>query len=88
MFAQVQLHCLSTASFKQLTHTPPAICALPAASASHLRLQCQDVPTLVRMLEAGVTCARVDLSWGTKQYHARSLTNLGEAMKQTRRLCR
>ena len=43
---------------------------------------------MVKMLEAGVTCARVDLSWGTKQYHARSLTNLGEAMKQTRRLCR
>lgn len=50
--------------------------------------QCQDVPTLVKLLEAGVTCARVNLSWGTRDYHARSLSNLAEAMKQTRRLCR
>lgn len=27
---------------------------------------CHDVPTLARMLRAGVTCARVNLSWGTK----------------------
>lgn len=48
---------------------------------------CQDVPTLVKLLEAGVTCARINLSWGTREYHARSLSNLAEAMKQTRRLC-
>ncbi|PSC73194.1 Pyruvate kinase [Micractinium conductrix] len=48
---------------------------------------CQDVPTLVRLLVAGVTCARIDLSWGTKEYHARSLANLSEAMQQARRLC-
>ncbi|KAL4434114.1 hypothetical protein ABPG75_000555 [Micractinium tetrahymenae] len=48
---------------------------------------CQDVATLAKLLQAGVTCARVDLSWGTKEYHARSLANLAEAMLQTRRLC-
>ncbi|KAL4446774.1 hypothetical protein ABPG77_008018 [Micractinium sp. CCAP 211/92] len=48
---------------------------------------CQDVGTLTRLLQAGVACARVDLSWGTKEYHARSLANLAEAMHQTRRLC-
>ena len=46
------------------------------------------MPTLTRLLQAGVACARIDLSWGTKQYHARSLANLQEAMQQTRRLCR
>ncbi|EFN57223.1 hypothetical protein CHLNCDRAFT_143690 [Chlorella variabilis] len=47
---------------------------------------CQDVATLVRLLRTGVTCARVDLSWGTKEYHQRSLRNLAEAMQQTRLL--
>jgi hypothetical protein len=50
--------------------------------------QCREVPTLARLLRAGVTCARVDLSWGTKEYHAGSLANLAEAMRQTRLLCR
>lgn len=36
-----------------------------------LRPQCQDVRMLERLLQAGVSCARVDLSWGTKEYHAR-----------------
>ncbi|GAB4821631.1 hypothetical protein N2152v2_008677 [Parachlorella kessleri] len=48
---------------------------------------CQDVEVLARMLEAGVTCARIDLTWGTKEYHRRSLRNLSEAMRRTRRLC-
>ncbi|KAI3434821.1 hypothetical protein D9Q98_002878 [Chlorella vulgaris] len=48
---------------------------------------CQDVPTLARLLQAGLTCARVDLSWGTTDNHVRSLQNLDEAMKQTRLLC-
>jgi pyruvate kinase len=46
------------------------------------------VPTLCRLLEAGMSCARVSLSWGTKGYHERSLANLAEAMRQTKRLCR
>lgn len=48
---------------------------------------CQDVDTLSRLLQAGVTCARVNLSWGTKEYHALCLSNLAAAMKRTRRLC-
>ena len=32
--------------------------------------QCQEVRMLERLLQAGVSCARVDLSWGTKEYHA------------------
>lgn len=34
-------------------------------------LQCDSVDMLTRLLQAGVTCARVNLSWGTKEYHAR-----------------
>lgn len=49
---------------------------------------CHDVATLSRLLLAGVTCARINLSWGTKAYFEHCLANLGEAMKQTRRLCR
>lgn len=49
---------------------------------------CHDVATLSRLLLAGVTCARINLSWGTKAYHEHCLKNLGDAMKQTRRLCR
>lgn len=64
-----------------LTH---AAAAHPTPAAT----QCQDVPTLVSLLRAGVSCARLNLSWGTREYHARSLANLAEAMKQTKRLCR
>eukprot|EP00887_Chlorella_sp_A99_P006668 scaffold3.g6668.t1 len=48
---------------------------------------CQDVEVLSQMLLAGVTCARVDLTWGSVDYHRRSLENLSTAMKATRRLC-
>eukprot|EP00884_Botryococcus_braunii_P017215 jgi/Botrbrau1/4177/Bobra.0192s0037.1 len=48
---------------------------------------CQDVDTLAALLEAGATCARVDLTWGPVEYHRKSLLNLQEAMKRTRRLC-
>ncbi|KAL4459021.1 hypothetical protein ABPG75_013886 [Micractinium tetrahymenae] len=48
---------------------------------------CHDVATLSRLLLAGVTCARINLSWGTKAYYEHCLTNLAKAMKQTRRLC-
>jgi pyruvate kinase len=38
-------------------------------------------------LEAGATCARVDLTWAPIEYHRLSLQNLQEAMRRTRRLC-
>ena len=42
---------------------------------------------LVQMLAAGVTCARLDLTWGTLDFHRRSLANLSTAMRMTKRLC-
>lgn len=48
---------------------------------------CQEVETLARILTAGATVARVDLSWGAISYHERSLQNLVLAMKKTRRMC-
>ncbi|KXZ56864.1 hypothetical protein GPECTOR_1g78 [Gonium pectorale] len=48
---------------------------------------CADVDTLSALLEAGMTVARVDLTWGPLEYHKRSLTNLNAAMKRVRRMC-
>jgi len=39
------------------------------------------------MLNSGVTCARLDLTWGTIDFHRRSLANLNTAMSLTKRLC-
>lgn len=47
----------------------------------------QSIDKLCELLEAGVTCARIDLTWAPIEYHRRSLQNLQEAMKRTRRLC-
>ncbi|GMH36554.1 hypothetical protein BSKO_04422 [Bryopsis sp. KO-2023] len=49
--------------------------------------QCQDVETLTKILEAGATAARIDLTWGPMEFHERSLQNLQIAVKNTRRLC-
>ena len=61
--------------------------AAPAVPAVLITLgpSCQSVETLVEMLEAGVTCARIDLTWGTMEFHRRALRNLATAMRQTRR---
>lgn len=48
---------------------------------------CQDVDTLCLLLNAGATCARCDLTWGTLDFHRLSLRNLNEAMRKTRKLC-
>ncbi|PRW57775.1 pyruvate kinase isoform C [Chlorella sorokiniana] len=48
---------------------------------------CQTVEKLVALLEAGVTCARIDLTWAPIEYHRTSLLNLQEAMRRTKRLC-
>jgi len=48
---------------------------------------CQSVEALCSLLEAGATCARVDLTWAPIEYHRISLQNLQEAMRRTRRLC-
>jgi pyruvate kinase len=48
---------------------------------------CQSVEALCELLEAGATCARIDLTWAPIEYHRISLQNLQEAMRRTRRLC-
>lgn len=48
---------------------------------------CQSVEALCELLEAGATCARIDLTWAPIEYHRMSLQNLQEAMRRTRRLC-
>jgi pyruvate kinase len=48
---------------------------------------CQSVEALCDLLEAGMTCARIDLTWAPIEYHRVSLKNLQEAMRRTRRLC-
>ncbi|KAK2076476.1 hypothetical protein QBZ16_001001 [Prototheca wickerhamii] len=47
----------------------------------------RSVEKLCQILEAGATCARIDLTWNSLEYHKKSLANLMEAMKRTRRLC-
>ncbi|KAL6785143.1 PYK2 [Auxenochlorella protothecoides x Auxenochlorella symbiontica] len=47
----------------------------------------RSVETLCKLLEAGGTCGRIDLTWNSLAYHRQSLANLQEAMKKTRRLC-
>lgn len=48
---------------------------------------CHDVDTLAALLEAGMTCARVDLTWGPLAYHKASLKALKKAMSRVRRMC-
>eukprot|EP00890_Picochlorum_soloecismus_P002397 jgi/Picsp_1/3158/NSC_05998-R1_pyruvate kinase len=48
---------------------------------------CQSVEALCELLNAGVTCARIDLTWAPIEYHRMSLHNLHEAMRRTQRLC-
>lgn len=48
---------------------------------------CQSVDVQVAMLEAGMSAARFDLTWGPIEYHRRSLDNLQTAMKKSRKLC-
>lgn len=48
---------------------------------------CQSVDKLVEMIESGMSAARIDLTWGPIDYHRRSLDNLQEAMRRTRKLC-
>lgn len=45
------------------------------------------VETLIQLLTHGMSCARLDLTWGTMQFHSDTLKNLAEAMKATKKLC-
>lgn len=46
-----------------------------------------DVATLTELLQAGMSCARLDLTCGTPEYHSISLDNLEQARKATGRTC-
>eukprot|EP00983_Pelagomonas_calceolata_P074085 1152402-Pelagomonas_calceolata.AAC.11 len=39
------------------------------------------------MLRAGMSVARIDLTWGPLDYHRKTLQNLQEAMKRSHKLC-
>ena len=45
------------------------------------------VETLTQLLTHGMSCARLDLTWGTMQFHSDTLKNLAAAMRATRKLC-
>ena len=45
------------------------------------------VETLTQLLTHGMSCARLDLTWGTMKFHSDTLKNLAEAMRATKKLC-
>mmetsp|Transcript_25267 Transcript_25267/g.47777 ORF Transcript_25267/g.47777 Transcript_25267/m.47777 type:complete len:580 (+) Transcript_25267:93-1832(+) len=47
----------------------------------------RSVAELVELLNAGMSIARFDFSWGDQEYHSETLRNLEAAMKQTGKLC-
>eukprot|EP01023_Acetabularia_acetabulum_P038593 TRINITY_DN3699_c0_g1_i1.p1 TRINITY_DN3699_c0_g1~~TRINITY_DN3699_c0_g1_i1.p1 ORF type:complete len:718 (-),score=139.77 TRINITY_DN3699_c0_g1_i1:849-3002(-) len=47
----------------------------------------RDVDTLCELLTVGMSCARISLTWGTLEYHLKSLQNLKEAMYITQHMC-
>lgn len=48
---------------------------------------CHDEDTLAALLEAGMTAARVDLTWGPLAYHKASLRALRAAQQRVKRMC-
>lgn len=43
--------------------------------------------TKVEMLGSGMVGARIDLTWGSLEFHRETLTNLQTAMMRARKLC-
>ncbi|GBF94889.1 pyruvate kinase [Raphidocelis subcapitata] len=74
--------CTSTADAAGGAARPPAtkICAT-IGPASH------SVATLRAMLRAGMSLARINLTWGPLDFHRRTLENLQAATRLERRLC-
>lgn len=70
-----------------LTIYSPSTLTLTLAVVITVGPACQSVDALCSLLEAGATCARIDLTWAPIEYHRISLQNLQEAMRRTRRLC-
>ncbi|KAK3286712.1 hypothetical protein CYMTET_5754 [Cymbomonas tetramitiformis] len=50
-------------------------------------LQAQSVEVLKSMLEAGMTVARFDFSWGDREYHQKTYDNLQLAVKESKIMC-
>ena len=61
------------------TITPKQTHIPPSSSRTH--------PHPHTLRQSGMSAARIDLTWGPIDYHRRSLDNLQEAMRRTRRLC-
>ncbi len=47
----------------------------------------QSVEALSSLLQAGMTSARVDLTWGPLEFHKKSLDNLQQAVQKSRKFC-
>lgn len=47
----------------------------------------RDTKVLEALLDAGMTAARFDFSWGSRQYHQETLNNLRKACRNKRKLC-
>ncbi|XP_028789696.1 pyruvate kinase 1, cytosolic [Neltuma alba] len=47
----------------------------------------RSVDTIARCLDAGMSVARFDFSWGDREYHQETLENLKAAIKSTKKLC-
>ncbi|KAG4997930.1 hypothetical protein JHK85_029369 [Glycine max] len=52
-----------------------------------LGLKSRSVDTISRCLDAGMSVARFDFSWGDPEYHQETLENLRVAIKSTKKLC-
>ncbi|KAL4425448.1 hypothetical protein ABPG75_009464 [Micractinium tetrahymenae] len=86
---KAKCHFFMNNDFSQVLTSLPREGAAPAKTKIVITVgpACQTVEKLVALLEAGVTCARIDLTWAPIEYHRRSLLNLQEAMRRTKRLC-
>ncbi|BBN16075.1 pyruvate kinase [Marchantia polymorpha subsp. ruderalis] len=47
----------------------------------------RDVETIEKLLNAGMSVARFDFSWGDSDFHQETLDNLKKAVRNTRKLC-
>ncbi|GMH42539.1 hypothetical protein BSKO_10458 [Bryopsis sp. KO-2023] len=70
-----------------LEKDPEAVTPTKTKIACTLGPQSREVSVLEKLLENGMEIARIDLSWGTKNYHQVTINNLRRAMRHTKFLC-
>mmetsp|Transcript_32734 Transcript_32734/g.92845 ORF Transcript_32734/g.92845 Transcript_32734/m.92845 type:complete len:644 (-) Transcript_32734:207-2138(-) len=81
-----EMHAITPASVLEPEPAPPTV--FPGTKVCvTLGPSCQETSILVELLNAGMTAARVDLTWGNVEFHKKSLRNLVEACRLTKRLC-